>query len=124
MKHSIQSTEDLGLVVRAVRKSTRMRQDDLAAVVGVSQQFAVDVERGKATVQFGRVLRLLEELGILLNVDIPDEASCKLDELRNRPTGSPRVRRRRGDAPPATLSANGSTSPQSQGDIDLTEGTR
>jgi y4mF family transcriptional regulator len=120
MKHPIRSTEDLGLVIRAVRKSTRMRQDDLAAVVGVSQQFAVDVERGKATVQFGRVLRLLEELGIALNVDIPDEASRKLEELRNRPAGPPRVRRGRRDAP----AANGSTGPPPQGDIDLAESAR
>ena len=120
MKHSIRSTEDLGRVVRAVRKSTRMRQDDLAAVVGVSQQFAVDVERGKATVQFGRVLRLLEELGISLNVDIPDEASCKLEALRNGPAGSPRVRRGRRDAPVET----GPTAPPPQGDIDLAEGSR
>jgi y4mF family transcriptional regulator len=124
MKHSIRSPEDLALVIRAVRKSTRMRQDDLAAVVGVSQQFAVDVERGKPTVQFGRVLRLLEELGVSLNVDIPDEASRKLEELRNKPAGALRVRRPRRDAPSATPSASGATGPQPLGDIDLTEGSR
>jgi y4mF family transcriptional regulator len=119
MKHSIRSSEDLALVIRAVRKSTRMRQDDLAAVVGVSQQFAVDVERGKPTVQFGRVLRLLEELGISLNVDIPDEASRKLEELRSKPAGGLRVQRRRRDAP----SPSGTTEPP-LGDIDRTEGSR
>jgi DNA-binding XRE family transcriptional regulator len=84
MKHPIRSVEDLALVIRAVRKSARLRQDDLAAVVGVSRQFAVDVERGKTTVQFGRVLRLIEELGIGLHVDIPEEASRALEALRTK----------------------------------------
>lgn len=120
MKHSIHSSEDLALIIRAVRKSTRMRQDDLAAVVGVSQQFAVDVERGKLTVQFGRVLRLLEELGISLNVDITDEASRKLEELRSKLPGALRVQRRRRDEPPP----KSATEPQPPHDIGGTEGSR
>ena len=82
MKHSITSPEELGLLIRAVRKSTNVRQDDLAAVVGVSRQFTIDVERGKPTVQFGRVLRLLKEVGITLTTDIPEEASAELEKLR------------------------------------------
>ena len=84
MQHSIPSTEDLGLLIRAVRKSTRVRQDDLAAVAGVSRQFAIDVERGKPTAQLGRVLLLLRELGITLTADIPEEAAAILETLRQR----------------------------------------
>lgn len=82
MKHAINSAADLGLVIRAVRKSTRVRQDDLAGAVRVSRQFTHDVEQGKPTVQLGRVLLLLKELGIALNVDIPDEASRTLAMLQ------------------------------------------
>ncbi len=84
MKHAIQSAEELGRVIRAVRKSSQVRQDDLAAVVGVSRQFTVDVEKGKPTVQLGRVLRLLQELGIELSVDIPLAASNELEQLALR----------------------------------------
>ena len=90
MKHPINSAAALGLVIRAVRKSTRVRQDDLAGAVRVSRQFTHDVEQGKPTVQLGRVLLLLEELGIALNVDIPDEASRTLATLQ-----PPRPRARR-----------------------------
>lgn len=90
MKHTIKSTEELGLVIRAVRKSTKVRQDDLAAVVGVSRQFTVDVEKGKPTVQMARVLRLLKELGIELNVDIPSAASKELERLTRRRSESSR----------------------------------
>jgi transcriptional regulator with XRE-family HTH domain len=84
MKHAIHSPEDLGLVIRAVRKSTKLRQDDLAGAARVSRQFTVNVEKGKPTVQFGRVLLLLTELGIGLNVEIPDEASRTLSMLQSR----------------------------------------
>jgi y4mF family transcriptional regulator len=84
MKFPIRSSEDLGLAIRAVRKSTGVRQDDLAGAVGVSRQFAVDVEKGKPTVQLGRVLLLLEELGITLNVEIPDAAFQILPKLQTQ----------------------------------------
>lgn len=82
MKHIIRSVGDLGLVIRAVRKSRGVRQDDLASTVKVSKQFTVDVERGKPTVQFDRVLLLLKELGITLSVDIENEALKKLAQLQ------------------------------------------
>ena len=92
MKHSIHSTEELGRIIRAVRKSAQVRQDDLAAIVGVSRQFTVDVEKGKSTVQMARVLRLLQELGIELSVDIPSAASQELERMAARKakaTGNP-----------------------------------
>ena len=85
MRHVIRSPEDLGQVIRAVRKSTSLRQDDMAAAVGVSRQFAVDAERGKPTVQLGKVLQLLHELGIELSARIPEEASRSLAALQERP---------------------------------------
>lgn len=91
MKKTIASPEDLGLLIRAVRKSANVRQDDLSAVAGVSRQFAIDVERGKPTAQLGRVLLLLKELGITLTADIPDEAAVVLERLqKKRSAQSPR----------------------------------
>lgn len=84
MKHAIDSPDDLALVLRAVRKASGLRQDDLAAAVGVSRQFAVDVERGKPTAQIGKVLKLLSEVGIRLSVELPPDASRALDRLRSK----------------------------------------
>jgi transcriptional regulator with XRE-family HTH domain len=80
----IASVADLGLVIRAVRQSSHVRLDDLAATVSLSKQFAQDVEYGKPTVQLGLVLRLLEELGIPLVLDIPESACGKLHELKRK----------------------------------------
>ena len=82
MRIPIQSTIDLGLALRAVRRQSRVRIDDLAGTAGVSKQFTQDVEHGKPTVQFGRVLKLLAELGIPLELNIPDEAAPVLATLR------------------------------------------
>jgi transcriptional regulator with XRE-family HTH domain len=68
----------LGAAIRAARRLSRVRIDDLSATAGVSKQFTQDVEHGKPTVQFGRVLKLLAELGIPLELDIPDEAARSL----------------------------------------------
>ena len=82
MRISIQSTVDLGLAIRAVRRHSHVRIDDLAATAGVSKQFTQDVEHGKPTVQFGRVLKVLAELGLPLELDIPDDAAQALATLR------------------------------------------
>ncbi|HEX2825144.1 MAG TPA: helix-turn-helix domain-containing protein [Burkholderiales bacterium] len=84
MKQSIHSVADLGIVLRAVRKASRVRQDDLAATAGVSKQFTADVERGKPTVQMGLVFKLLKEMGIGLSVDIPDAVAPVLHKLQSK----------------------------------------
>jgi transcriptional regulator with XRE-family HTH domain len=77
----IKSVSDLGLVIRAVRRQSDVRLDDLAATASLSKQFVSDVEHGKPTVQMGRVLHLIEELGIQLEVDIPPAAAKELERL-------------------------------------------
>ncbi len=75
----IHSVADLGLALRAVRRSSKVRLDDMAATVGVSKQFASDLELGKETVRMGLVFKVLAEMGLKLSVDIPDASG---DELR------------------------------------------
>jgi len=84
MKISVTSPEDIGLLIRAVRRSSRVRIDDLAAMSHVSKQFASDVEHGKPTVRLGLVFKLLGELGIPMTLDIPSEAVQELTTLRLR----------------------------------------
>jgi transcriptional regulator with XRE-family HTH domain len=84
MQITISSVADLGLVVRAVRRSSKVRLDDLAATSKVSKQFASDVEYGKPGVRMGLVLQLLAELGIPVKLDIPEEAERELLALREK----------------------------------------
>lgn len=82
MRIPINSAEDIGVAIRTARKHQGLRQDDLAAVIGSSHVFLRDVESGKPTVQLGRVLRLLEELGISLEMDVPDASQTIRKGLR------------------------------------------
>ena len=108
MRISIQSATELGLAVRAVRRHSRVRIDDLAATAGVSKQFTQDVEYGKPTVQFDRVLKVLAELGIPMELDIPDEAARVLASLRTG-VGARSIDQRR------TTSADTKVPPDSKG---------
>lgn len=76
MDRAIRTAEDLGRLIRDQRKRQGLRQTDLAAIIGASHVFVGDVEKGKPSVQLGRVLHLLDELGLELRVSMPDaEAS-------------------------------------------------
>ncbi len=94
-----QSPKTLGLLIRATRKTQRIRMDDLAGSAEVGPVFVREVERGKETVQLGRVLKLLAELGIELRADIPDNVLPAFERLRQ--TGvKPLKPRRPKETPP------------------------
>ena len=77
-KVPIQSVAAFGQVVRAVRKAGGVRQDDVAGSVGVSHVYLRDLEHGKETVQMGRAMQVLAELGICMELEILDEAFERL----------------------------------------------
>ncbi len=77
MQFRIDTPVELGRLVRAVRKTQGLRQDDLASMINASHVFLGDVERGKGTVQLGRVLAVLRELGIAVHLDVPPEAATR-----------------------------------------------
>ncbi|WP_269789522.1 helix-turn-helix domain-containing protein [Stenotrophomonas sp. Iso1] len=71
MQVQIDQASDIGQYVRAVRKAQGLRQDDLAAMAGTSHVVLGNIERGKDTVQIGRVFELLRQLGIRVQLDLP-----------------------------------------------------
>lgn len=70
----VKNPEELGRVVRAVRRTQGLRQDDLAAMTGSSHVTLMNIERGKEGVALGRVMQVLRELGIQVQLDVPPEA--------------------------------------------------
>lgn len=65
---TVYSSQDLGCAVRAFRKREGLTQIQLADFCGLSASFISDVERGKPTVELGKVLFLLHNLGLDLCV--------------------------------------------------------
>ena len=65
----IRSVEELGEAIRTRRKELHYTQAFLAEFTGYSVSFISDVERGKATAEIGKTLRLLMILGLDLSVE-------------------------------------------------------
>lgn len=84
MKLPLSTVDDAGLAIRALRKHAAIRIDDFALTAQVSKQFMTDVENGKPTVQMGKVLALLQGLGVKLVMELPDIAEPAVVAERER----------------------------------------
>lgn len=60
----IRNASELGEVVRARRKALGYTQVELAEYCHCGVRFVSDLENGKETVQFGKVIEVLSMLGI------------------------------------------------------------
>ncbi len=58
----------LGRVIRQRRKLDGLTQAEAAALCGVGTRFLSELERGKATAELGKALRVLSGLGLELTV--------------------------------------------------------
>lgn len=79
MKIRIEKTDDIGFIIRSVRKHQKIRQDDAAGFMGVSENFLGKVENGGDTVQWGKLFTVLQSLGIELYADITEESMQTLE---------------------------------------------
>lgn len=62
----IKKTEDIARAVRTRRKELGLTQADAAGLCGVGIRFWSELENGKKTLQLGKVLAVLDRLGIVL----------------------------------------------------------
>jgi len=67
--------EQLGKVIRKVRKKLGVTQRDLALTSGTGLRFVIDLEKGKETCQIGKALRVLQTLGISITLTPPPAAT-------------------------------------------------
>lgn len=63
----IRTPADLGALIRDRRRQLELGQAELAKRIGVSRQWIVGVEHGRARAELGLVLRALDCLGIRLD---------------------------------------------------------
>ncbi|MDZ4826179.1 MAG: helix-turn-helix domain-containing protein [Actinomycetota bacterium] len=69
----IRSPHNLAAAVRGQRQELRLTQAELAARAGVSRKWVSEFEAGKPTAELASVLRVLDELG--LGVDVTPVAA-------------------------------------------------
>jgi len=65
----IQTARELAAVVRARRKKMNWTQMDLAKSTGTGRDWVIDLEKGKATLELGLVLRMLRVLGLAIHLE-------------------------------------------------------
>lgn len=61
----------IGETIKKVRKEQKVTQVQLAQLSNVGYRFVLDLEAGKKTIQLGKVLAVMETLGIRVNLDLP-----------------------------------------------------
>jgi y4mF family transcriptional regulator len=61
----------IGALVRQTRAALNMTQEELALTAGTRARFISDLENGKATCQLGKVLIVLQTLGIQMSLSQP-----------------------------------------------------
>ena len=65
------TTTEVGEIVRKSRKQQGLTQPQLAMACGTGVRFIVDLEAGKATCQIGKVLNVIQMLGLRVCVENP-----------------------------------------------------
>ena len=77
MQKRIQNTRDIGQTVQTYRKKQGLTQEELALLANVGRRFVVELEQGKQTAQIGKVLQVLNALGIGLNLMVTWDADSE-----------------------------------------------
>jgi HTH-type transcriptional regulator/antitoxin HipB len=65
----IRTPSEIGAVIREERRRLGLDQRTLAEKAGVSRQWLIEVEKGKAGAEIGLILRTLNALGISLSTE-------------------------------------------------------
>lgn len=63
------NTESIGKVIRERRKQLGYTQGFIAEFTGLSVSFISDVERGKSTAEIGKIIMLINTLGLDMIVE-------------------------------------------------------
>jgi HTH-type transcriptional regulator / antitoxin HipB len=76
---TIRSIRDLASAVRGRRIDLGLSQRELALRAGLSRKWIYEFEAGKATAGFGLILRVLDALGLTLELSPSDDARVETE---------------------------------------------
>ena len=67
----VRKMEDAAEIVRRTRKAQKISQTVLSQASNVGLRFVGDIERGKPTIQFDKLMAVLTSLGIAVKMELP-----------------------------------------------------
>ena len=70
MKNKVITVANIGAAIRKKRRDDGLTLADAAALCGVGYRFMSDLENGKSTAQLGKVLQVLNALGLDVFVEL------------------------------------------------------
>jgi y4mF family transcriptional regulator len=65
------ASKDIGELIKTTRNEMGITQKELALTSGTGIRFIIELEQGKDTCQLGKVLNVLQTLGIKINFNPP-----------------------------------------------------
>lgn len=80
----VRTAKDIGIFIRATRRSRQWSQATLATRAGTTQKWISAVENGRPGAPVEHVLRVLTALGASVNLEVPSDAAFRHDELLQR----------------------------------------
>lgn len=78
MKVPVKSVTDIGQIIRITRISQDLDQLTASQLSNAGQSFLSHLENGKETAQIGKVLQVLESLGIGVELTLPPDVEALL----------------------------------------------
>lgn len=72
--YGIMNSQDLGELIQKTRKQLGVTQKSLALRSETGIRFIIELEKGKSTCQIGKMLKVLQSLGIKLRFKLPLDA--------------------------------------------------
>jgi HTH-type transcriptional regulator/antitoxin HipB len=79
----VDTARDLGLYLRDERRRAGLSQSAVAERAEVSRRWLVNFENGKATAEFGLILKVIRALGLIVEVKTAPARQVDLDALLN-----------------------------------------
>ena len=73
MKFTIKTTQDIGKWLKTERKRQKITQKELAGLVGVSERFILELEKGKSNARIGKAFYVLHKLGATIEIYSAEE---------------------------------------------------
>lgn len=64
----INNPEELGQYLLKERKHLKLTQKEISEFSDVGRKFIIEIEKGKATAQLGKIFELLKSLGLELHI--------------------------------------------------------
>ncbi|MEM7179925.1 MAG: helix-turn-helix domain-containing protein [Spirochaetota bacterium] len=74
MQYQIETTSQIGFLVREKRKSMGLTQVNAAGLLGVGVRFLSELENGKKSISLEKVIQVMQGLGLQLLVETEKES--------------------------------------------------